>query len=83
MTKMMQCNTMLNESSRGGYRVILYDGRFVLTLLISLSILDKSQYMDLVAVMDDFHATASEIIKAFEGAAVKARRRQLHLLRFR
>ena len=83
MTKMMQCNTMLNESSRGGYQVILYDGRFVLYLLISLSILDKSQYMDLVAVMDDFRATASEIIKAFEEAAVKARRRQLHLLRFR
>ena len=82
MTKMMQYNTMLNQSSRGG-QVVLYDGRFVFYLHASLSILEKSRYMDLVDVLDEFHVKAIEISKDFESAAVKAQRRQLHLLRFR
>jgi hypothetical protein len=82
MTKMMKYNTMLNQSSRGG-QVVLYDGRFVFYMHASLSILEKSRYMDLVNVVDEFHVKALEISKDFESAAVKAQRRQLHLLRFR
>jgi hypothetical protein len=82
MTKMMKYNTMLNQSSRGG-QVVLYDGRFVFYLHASLSILEKSRYVDLVNVVDEFHVKALEISKDFESAAVKAQRRQLHLLRFR
>jgi hypothetical protein len=82
MTKMMQYNTMLNQSSLGG-QVIMYDSRFVFYVHAPLSILEKSRYMDLVNLMDVFHVKATEISNEFASSAVMAQRKQLHLLRFR
>ena len=84
MTIMLKHNILMNKQScRGHGQVILYNGRFVLYLHASLSILQKSRYIDLVDVLDKFHMKALEISKDFESASVKAHRRQLHLLRFR